>query len=126
MGLRSLESGEAPPLGARLGTDTPAWDEPAHGELRDWDMLRGFVVGGLGVTWRHVPRVAMAALLLAVLLASVPTVLLCGATRACAAWRRRQGRRRGSHRPHEQAGSELDAAPLVPPDRRREFDRAEI
>ena len=50
MGLRSLESGEAPPLGARLGTDTPAWDEPAHGELRDWDMLRGFVVGGLGVT----------------------------------------------------------------------------
>ena len=111
MGLRSLESGEAPPLGARLGTDTPAWDEPAHGELRDWDMLRGFVVGGLGVTWRHVPRVAMAALLLAVLLASVPTVLLCGATRARAAY--------------EQAGSELDAAPLVPPDR-REFDRAEI
>ena len=78
MGLRSLESGAAPPLGARLGTDTPAWDEPAHGELRDWDMLRGFVVGGLGVTWRHVPRVAMAALLLAMLLASVPTVLLCG------------------------------------------------
>ena len=34
MGLRTLQSGEAPPLGARLGTDTPAWDEP-QGVLRD-------------------------------------------------------------------------------------------
>ena len=35
MGLRTLQSGEAPPLGARLGTDTPAWDEPNQGVLRD-------------------------------------------------------------------------------------------
>ena len=114
MGLRSLESGEAPPLGARLGTDTLAWDEPSGGVLRDWDMVRGFMAGGLGVTWRHVPNVALAA----VLLASVPIVLLCGAARACASWRRsRQGR--GRHHPHEQVGSDPDtAAPLVPP----EFD----
>ena len=112
MGLRSLENGEAPPLGARLGTDTPAWDEPGHGVLRDWDMVRGFMVGGLGVTWRHVPNVALAA----VLLVSVPTVLLCGAARACASWRGRQ--RRARHHPHEIVGSDPDAAPLVPP----EFD----
>ena len=35
------------------------------------------MVGGLGVTWRHVPTVALAA----VLLVSVPLLLLCGATR---------------------------------------------
>ena len=102
MGLRSLESGEAPPLGARLGTDTPAWDEPAHGELRDWDMLRGFVVGGLGVTWRHVPRVAMAALLLAVLLAAcclVPAYLRRGCESSARSGA--SGRSLGARRAHE-------------------------
>ena len=83
---------------------------PNQGVLRDWDMVRGFIVGGLGVTWRHVPTVALAAALLAL----VPLLLLCGAVRACVSWQRR---RRGKH-PHARVGSDPDAARLVPP----EFD----
>jgi len=82
--------------------------------LRDWDMVRGFMVGGLGVTWRHVPTVALSA----VLLVSVLLLLLCGAARACASWQRQRWRRRRGRHPHERVGSDPDAAPLVPP----EFD----
>mmetsp|Transcript_3465 Transcript_3465/g.11588 ORF Transcript_3465/g.11588 Transcript_3465/m.11588 type:complete len:137 (-) Transcript_3465:344-754(-) len=59
MGLWTLDSGMPPPLDARLGADQPVWDEP-RGELRDWDVFRGFVAGGLGVTSEHAPAVTLA------------------------------------------------------------------
>ena len=86
MGLRELDSGAPPPLGARLGTDRPAWDEP-HGVLRDWDMVRGFLAGGLGVTWRHVPAVAVSVALPPLVLAG-----LCCVAMACASGLKRRRR----------------------------------
>ena len=77
MGLRELDSGAPPFLGARLGANTPVWDEP-HGMLRDWDLFRGFAAGGLGVTHQHVGFVvAMAVFWCASLLAAVACALLC-------------------------------------------------
>ena len=78
MGLRELDSGAPPPLGARLGADHPVWDE-SSGVLRDWDMFRGFAAGGLGVTRQHVPVVVEATVACGcVLLALVGILLGCG------------------------------------------------
>ena len=88
MGLRSLASGAQPPLGARMGTNLPIWDEEV-GTLRDWDMIRGFAVGGLGLTRQHVPAVVGAGLLVGGGVAVAAATVLVAARWLCGLWRRR-------------------------------------
>ena len=88
MGLRSLASGAQPPLGARMGTNLPIWDEEV-GTLRDWDMIRGFAVGGLGLTRQHVPAVVGAGLLVGGGVAVAAATVLVTARWLCGLWRRR-------------------------------------
>ena len=89
MGLRSLASGAQPPLGARLGTNLPIWDEQV-GTLRDWDMIRGFAAGGLGLTRQHVPAVVGAGLLVVGVVAVAAATVLVAARWLCRLRRRRR------------------------------------
>ena len=78
MGLRVLDSGTAPAVGARITADRELWDEEV-GVLRDWDLLRGFIVGGLGVTHEHISRVVtvLAMMISSGLLFSAALVWVC-------------------------------------------------
>ena len=58
--------------------------------LRDWDMIRGFAAGGLGLTRQHVPAVVGAGLLVGGVVAVAAATVLVAARWLCRLRRRRR------------------------------------